>query len=108
MTSVCHGNVMWMINVFTHYPIIVYFVDCRMQPFADGSFGANMMKLTWDEELEKAASGWAHALCIKDQVGSETPGCRKTNNYDSVGQNVAHGRYANDEENTASLVIQTW
>ena len=68
----------------------------RSQPFTGPGgpiFGADIVAVEWDSELEMNALIWANALCEKtggtDQINIGHDDCRETPSYDYVGQNVA-------------------
>lgn len=75
----------------------------------DWKYGANMMLLTWDEELGSAALGFAVTLCSKDTFIYEAEACRMVDNYNSVGQNIfsTNGKLPNDA-NFAELAANAW
>lgn len=82
----------------------------RKQPFTNGSYGADMVKVEWDDELEAGAKAWATHLCAVKAFEHDSNFCRKTASYDSVGQNLFSGwgsKYGN-ETYSANSAVNAW
>lgn len=78
--------------------------------YTNGSFGADMMRLRWDNQLARAAVGWGHHLCRIDKFQHDSRNCSKVQKYDSVGQNlyVGYGSQYKDEATAAKAAVDRW
>lgn len=89
--------------------MIVFFIH-RAKRSALGTYGADTMLLTWDNDLEKAAKNYASNMCPAMSFIHEANGCRQTDWYDSVGQNILqlHNVTEVNEEELAEKAFQSW
>lgn len=64
----------------------------RKTPFTNGSYGADMLEMQWDVQLEDVALRYIQKLCSNSEpLSHEQPTCRRVIDYDRVGQNLWTG-----------------
>ncbi|KAF6200853.1 hypothetical protein GE061_005300 [Apolygus lucorum] len=64
---------------------------------------ANMMEMTWDDEVESVANRWA--MQCKEKIHDK---CRRTQTYKHVGQNVGRDKDYDFNENSMEKNFKGW
>lgn len=85
--------------------------DKRRTPFTDSSHGAvyggDMMMMYWDDELAAVARTHVRNMAQKNQMYHDE--CKRTPNYNYVGQNVVFGPFDESQEvDCGSTAVDMW